>query len=668
MLHINRVIVKNFRPYYGVVTFDFGQADGISIVFGNNGIGKSSLIRAIRFVLYDEFDSSGDFQIKNELNIVAWEEQNYEMYVALDFKYNDAQYQLKRTRRPKGTVHGIPQSDNDFEGNPTLVKNGVMLPLDETNRILSNIIPKTISEYILFEGETIRKYKDLLDNNKNVEIYESIRKILGITTLENSRNDLEKQRGIYNEERVKILREQAKNVTLINALSRLTEEQKQFESDRKQAIDDLKTTTEQKEKYETILNNNQRISDLLANRSAQKEKLKGIGNNIEEEKEKIKGSLKQYKSFCYDLIKEETSIIPDSISETKKAQEDNHLAEKEKAILYNLLGLPNCTYCGHEMHDDEFGKIEAKIQEIDRKMIVITQEASQEVLEFDQKMDNLSKMLEGLSKGVFEIQIQQAETQIQTKLIEKDGIENQIKGIESQIETLGGTNDLDQVAKSFSIAEANERLHRKTIEDCEKSLKQIQSSIDEIAKKSPRNIDTEEIDSKIQTTTTLIDIFSRSIDAFSENMRKNVQEDATLMFKKISENQEYDKLEFDEQYGLKLIDHEGRIVPNVSSGYMTLITISLIYGLHKNSSLTGTIILDAPFSVLTHFHRDKIIEAFQTLSPQVILFVYRDQIDLEEVRRNMHGRLINEHEIYQDRTEINSSYKTRRRQVENNNG
>jgi hypothetical protein len=146
-------------------------------------------------------------------------------------------------------------------------------------------------------------------------------------------------------------------------------------------------------------------------------------------------------------------------------------------------------------------------------------------------------------------------------------------------------------------------------------------------------------------------------------MRTKVQHDASLMFKSISENQQYDRLVFDENYGLKLIDVQDRVVPNISSGYMTLITISLIYGLHKNSSLTGTIILDAPFSVLTNFHRDKIIKTFQTLSPQVLLLVYKDQIDIESIRTEMQGKLLNEYEIYQDRNEVNSSYKTNIREV-----
>ena len=51
------------------------------------------------------------------------------------------------------------------------------------NLVKGSILPEKIAEYILFEGETISKYKKLLDRNRNNEIYASIREILGLKVL-----------------------------------------------------------------------------------------------------------------------------------------------------------------------------------------------------------------------------------------------------------------------------------------------------------------------------------------------------------------------------------------------------------------------------------------------------------------------------------------------------
>jgi len=663
MLHINKIIIKNFRPYYGTQSFDFGKNDGLSIVLGDNGIGKSSLIRAIKFVLYDELDSIGAFKIKNELNIVAWEEENFEMYVALDFEYNNDSYVLKRIKRIKGSVHGLPRSDNDFEDTVTLIKNQNFLSVNETMMVLKNIIPKKISEYILFEGETISKYKDLLDNNKNLEIYDSIRKILGITTLENSKSDLEKHLEKLHLERLKFVREQSKNQKLLDELNRLTEQQNQFIESNKQIKIDLITTIDSKNKNETTLKNNQRIRELIEKKSELNVAISTINESIKIKKEALKNYLKNYKSICYDLINSEITKTPQDINQTMESLNNNHTIVNEIDILRNLILKSKCSYCGHDIASNEVNTINNRIVELEKDIVTITDAEKNKLDKYNLKISTLKTFSNQIQPLDFSKLISSIESDIQIKLIEKDNTTRKLSDIESQIEGLGGSSNIEQVAKAYSIASKNEEIYKGMLKNSEDEIKRIQTLIDDIIKKSPSTVDLTSIDSKIQKTTNLIEVLKLSIEKYSENMRTKVQHDASLMFKSISENQQYDRLVFDENYGLKLIDVQNRVVPNISSGYMTLITISLIYGLHKNSSLTGTIILDAPFSVLTNFHRDKIIKTFQTLSPQVLLLVYKDQIDIESIRAEMQGKLLNEYEIYQDRNEVNSSYKTNIREV-----
>lgn len=655
MLHINNITIRNFRPYYGVKTFEFGKDEGLSIILGDNGIGKSSLIRALKFVLYDEFDNDSSFKIKNELNIIAWEEQTYDMYVALDFIYNEENYILKRSRAMK-SILSEPKNDVDFISHVTLNKNGKIQSNEETERLLKNIIPKKISEYILFEGETISKYKDLLDNNKNQEIYDSIRKILGLTILENSQTDLEKQLERYESERFKLAKSQTSNEKLKEQLSRLEEEKITLEEEKNKASLNLNENQEQKIELEDILKNNQRISDLINERTKIETKQSNAKTDIEDYKFSIKELIKNYKIFSKDFLKDSLKNISPEIIRLIELQESNLKKTENINLLKNLLDSENCDYCGNHMGDQEFETITNKILKLEKNFLPLNEE-EKNILETHQaKISRLNELL--IEIPLVNNEIKDLEAKIQTKVILIDGYTKQIKSIKEQINNLGGTKDLEQVTKTYSIVENNIGLYKKIIDGCNEKLKGIQKSIDQIIKKNIVEIDLTSIDSKIKTTKQLITIFENAIDRFSNIMRIKVQDDATELFRQISDNNEYDRLEFDDYYGLKLIDKKNRVVPNISSGYMTLITISLIYGLHKNSSLTGTIVLDAPFSVLTDFHRDKIINAFQKLSPQVILLVYKDQIDIHKIREQMQGKLINEFEIFQDKNKPDYSYKT----------
>lgn len=664
MLHINNITIKNFRPYYGVKKFNFGSEDGLSIILGDNGTGKSSLIRALKFVLYDEFDNDNAFKIKNELNIIAWEEQNFEMYVALEFLYNDDNYILKRTRSMKADLIE-PKNDNDFRSVVILNKNGKILSTLETEQMLLNIIPKKISEYILFEGETISKYKNLLDNNKNQEIYDSIKKILGLPILENSLMDLRKQLERFDAERLKLAREQATQDKLKKELNSLQERKIFLTNDKNKCADDLIKATDQKNKYEEVLKNNKRINDLIAERAKLETNLSNNQNIIVELKAEAKKIIKNYKYFCKNIIEFNLKNIPDEISNLKKNQDSNKEKEENIKLLKGLSNSERCNYCGNEMGEREKENILNRIAELESKILPLTIEEEEKMLSHNLKVSRLGELLDGVPNFQIDDNLKNIETKIQNSIISVDGFKQQLKSIKAQIDELGGAEDLEQVTKAYRKLENNIELYIDTIERCDTSLKEVQYKIDQIINKNITHTDLRSIDSKIKTTKSLIEIFDSAIKSFSDKMRIKVQSDATELFKGISENQEYDKLEFDNFYGLKLIDKKGRVVPNVSSGYMTLITISLIYGLHKNSSLTGTIVLDAPFSVLTDFHRDRIISAFQKLSPQVILLVYKDQIDIQKIRGEMQGKLINEYEIYQNKENIDYSYKTDIRRSEN---
>ena len=654
MLHINSITIRNFRPYYGVKKFDFGSENGLSVIFGDNGIGKSSLIRALKFVLYDEFDNDSEFKIKNELNIIAWEEQSYDMYVALDFDYNDDKYILKRSKT-MNTMLSEPKNDGDFIGSITLNKNGRIQSNDETERLLKNIIPKKISEYILFEGETISKYKDLLDNNKNQEIYESIRKILGLTILENSQFDLENQLEQYENQRIKLLKDKSTNDNLKKKLSNLEEERRILEESIDDAILKRDEALNQKSKYEEFLRSNQRSNDLIEKKANKEAELKIANDTIQGNKDTIKGLIKNYKYFSLKIIESSLEQTPQDIVRLKKIKDEQLNKTDKIKMLEELLDSDECTYCGSNMDDKHKKIIMEKINKLKKSFNPLKDDEEEILLSHESKVMRFKELLSEIKPN--DKKIKDLETEIQTKVIETDRLKTDIKGIKDQINSLGGDN-IEKITKAYASIERNIDLHNKIIDDCDTQLKVIQKSIDQIIKKEIVDIDLSKIDSKIKTTKSLIEIFKDAIKKFSYKMRLKVQNDATELFKEISNNQEYERLEFDDYYGLKLIDKRNRIVPNISSGYMTLITISLIYGLHKNSSLTGTIVLDAPFSVLTDFHRDRIISAFQKLSPQVILLVYKDQIDIFKVREQMQGKLINEFEIYQNKNHPDYSYKT----------
>ena len=53
-MRFRKLTLENFRPYYGIneLKFDLTDEKNIIIIEGNNGHGKTSLLRAIQWVFY----------------------------------------------------------------------------------------------------------------------------------------------------------------------------------------------------------------------------------------------------------------------------------------------------------------------------------------------------------------------------------------------------------------------------------------------------------------------------------------------------------------------------------------------------------------------------------------------------------------------------------------
>lgn len=51
MLRFEQLMINNFGPFKGVQELSFGDKDGVTIIWGDNGQGKTTLLNAFRYAL-----------------------------------------------------------------------------------------------------------------------------------------------------------------------------------------------------------------------------------------------------------------------------------------------------------------------------------------------------------------------------------------------------------------------------------------------------------------------------------------------------------------------------------------------------------------------------------------------------------------------------------------
>ena len=165
MLHFLSMTITNFGPYKGSQTIDFTDRSGVTIFWGNNGRGKTTLLNAFRYALFGTIQRRNGVlrSLKEMENLEARADGQYGFSIVLRMENDGEYYELTRQYSPrKGIVN--PVYEEDYEKIMFLKKNGTFLSQSQSEHELNVIMPEQVSRFFLFDGELLQEYEELLEN------------------------------------------------------------------------------------------------------------------------------------------------------------------------------------------------------------------------------------------------------------------------------------------------------------------------------------------------------------------------------------------------------------------------------------------------------------------------------------------------------------------------
>ena len=455
-MRIKKLTIENWRGFYGIHTIEFSTniKKPITVLIGENQTGKSDILRAIYWVLYDaipEGSSDPDNKINDFAEFKTDGEQKAEVKLQIINDDNE-EYELTRVLRKENTPSEFVL--RLYDSNSKTWKPQTALARSH-NWIEENILPSHLKHIFLFRGESlIESFKDR-DEEK---LKEAINNLTGVNYIKEAAEWLDQ---FISEKNLEVTKEQNKTEGSDRYRKKL-EEAQQDEIEIKNYI------KEQEMKMKELENEKVRLGKLMGKSKdeAIKDAMTQI-NKLEPEKDKLIASLliKEQKlakligEFGFDCFAT-SKIAANELIDSGENQvlfpgfKDPHREE----ALKDLLTSGECI-CGRELKKGD-GCYE-KIQ--DAAKIAITDEEEKA----SHAINNLLAKKE-LALKTFSEKSEELEDDVQK-------IESQIKEKESQINTHNET--IDNNEELTSEERRNKRKRDEIIEEINKVEEEIYISI-----------------------------------------------------------------------------------------------------------------------------------------------------------------------------------------------
>ena len=292
MLAIRSITLTDFGPFKDEQRIEFPVDSGVSILYGENMRGKTTLLNAIRYALFGKVITRGSAQIALH-QIGNWEtakeKGKYGFKVVLEFSHEGSKYQLTREHRPRTGVTR-PETDMDYQQDCFLSKDGTVLGPDQRDSELARIMPETVSRFFLFDGELLQQYEELLRNESDMgrNIKEAIERILGVPVLTNGRSDFSELAKDAQRREAKAAQKNQKTQSLGNQNEALLKQRDGLQVDVDRLKKELEAAKANKTSKEEELRKTERTKALLDERVRVQEEIAGAETRLKEKEEKRK--------------------------------------------------------------------------------------------------------------------------------------------------------------------------------------------------------------------------------------------------------------------------------------------------------------------------------------------------------------------------------------------
>lgn len=555
MLRFTSLTIENFGPFKGNQTIDFTNDNGVTIIWGNNGRGKTTLLNIFRYALFGRYKNrrGTDVDLITLPNIEGRSEGNYSFKVVLRMINDDTRYELTRQCKVRQGVT-VPKSNDDFESYVFLKENGSLLSPDARAHVLKVIMPDEVSRFFLFDGELLQEYEELLLEGTEVgsKIKDSIETILGVPVLTNSAIDSQSILDDYRKEKNKIAQSNAQTQKIATQMEGLEAEKREQTADLERLQGELAGEYEERARLEGDLQQSEHVKTLLDRMDSLEADIAGKKASRDALVSQI---VVQTKEAWRGLVSARVEAILAEVGGRLQQLEEKEAEHTVEARFFEDMKAAahqhHCQLCDQDLDEARVQMLLEKVATYTRGSGALSVDEATELQRLRVRKATLESMRSGGNMELLSL----LEGQLDSLAVEIDDSERQLRAVREELERHG---DVEELAKSSRDAVTALAQCLKKIENLKEGIQAVKNKLKEIDgalatledKMNQVSTDADMLlaGRKVSMCEQIHDIFESGIAAYRDKLKTDVERDATELFVGISNDPDYIQLKINDNY------------------------------------------------------------------------------------------------------------------------
>lgn len=618
---------QNFRQFGEKGEINFNTDNKVTIVYGANGDGKTTLHQLFQWILYRRVlfnRTTSDTKLYNlakaeklscESNMVVWGE--------IEFEHEGEDYLARREytyyKNKSGSIIHKAEYDEFLVQKKNQYNDWAMI--EKPEELIEEILPSGLSSYFFFDGETMIADLKIRGTDSAKTLKKALYTIFDLEAYEKAVEDIGKQGkseatvlGKLYAEKLKVEQKKAKEVEYKACLKDIAAFSRGIASKE----DEISKDNDEIEKIDERLHE---ISEQIGTSKSKKDLEKArktLKDSIGREQEKISDEMLKFgecidDNYAFLLLSEVVKTADERLYMQVQSEERQIIPGLTKELLVSLLDLTHkkdCV-CGRCIGEEEIKKLEEWKSFFPPASYKSTYDKFQtKAAKFSGKYqeDRLYSYLGNILKYKNNI----------------GDIEKQIDSIDEQIQQYGNVDDLIQERKE---KEDDKKIIKKRIETNTEDLNRYRQQLKIREKKRDSYY---KADDEVEKCQAKIDFMENVLNALKLEMYNEVKEYSSKLQEEIQyliEQMLTSKrtVHLTEEFQLQVVDSYSD--ESKSEGQFAVVSFAYIGGIlkvlkshDKLKNKEYPLVLDGPFSKLGEDHKENVINVIPEYAPQIIIF------------------------------------------------